>query len=341
MTSQQSHRKDEHVSIAKKFHHSNSLAGFDQVHFIPVTFPEMAIDDVDISTTVGDLSLSIPFYIEAMTGGSEYTKKLNSKLASISKKCGIAMASGSESVALREPQLTETFSIIRKQNPQGLIFANIGADASVSQAQRAINILHADALEIHVNSVQELIMPEGSKSFNWLTHLSDIKKQISIPVIIKEVGFGMSSTTIHSLYNLGIRYINVGGRGGTNFAQIENFRRHKKEMDYFNDWGLTTVESLFEAQKVPKMNIIATGGITNPMEIVKSLYLGADAVGIASQILVKLINDGEDATIEMINDWIIGIKTILTALGAHNINELRKRESVHSLELQNYLKQRK
>ena len=341
MVSIQSHRKDEHLSLAKKFHKEKSNAGFDQIHFIPNTIPEISFNDVNISTKVGSLTFDIPFYIEAMTGGSEYTGKINRQLSEIAQKLNLAMAVGSESVALREPQLEGTFSIIKKVNPTGLKIANLSANASIEEVEKAITLIGASAIEIHVNVAQEVVMPEGDKTFNWIKNIKKIIEAFPIPVIVKEVGFGMAHESIEKLKAVGVKYINLGGKGGTNFVQIENFRRPSKDMNYLEDWGLTTVQSLFEAQVLPDLNYIAAGGITSPLDVVKALYLGADAVGIASTILSSLIDNGPEKTEMMLSEWIYGIKAIFVMLGVKNVIELRKSKIFTSTDLQNYLQQRK
>lgn len=341
MVSIQSHRKDEHLSLAKKFHKEKSHAGFEKIRFIPNSIPEIKFTDVDISTTIGPLKLTVPFYIEAMTGGSDYTCKINQQLSDIAKKLELAMAVGSESVAIREPQLEKTFAVIKKNNPNGIKIANLSANATILDVAKAIEMIDADAIELHVNVAQEVVMPEGDRTFNWLTNIKKIVEHFSLPVIVKEVGFGMSHESIQQLKELGVQYVNLGGKGGTNFVQIENFRRPNKEMDYLEDWGLTTVETLFESQKVSDMHYIAAGGITSPLEVVKALYLGANAVGIASAILSSLIDKGPEKTEIMLSEWIYGVKAIFVMLGVKNIPELRKSKIVVSADLQNYLQQRK
>ncbi|WP_429970932.1 type 2 isopentenyl-diphosphate Delta-isomerase [Fructilactobacillus sp. Tb1] len=340
MVSIQSHRKDEHLSLAKKFHKTTSTAGFDQIRFIPNTLPEISFADVDISTKLGELTFDIPFYIEAMTGGSEYTGKINQQLATIANNLDLAMAVGSESVALREPKLADTFETIKATNPNGFKIANLSASATIADVQTAIEMIDASAIEIHVNVAQEVVMPEGDRHFNWIDNIKKIVNHFNIPVIVKEVGFGMSHESIERLKAIGVQYINLGGKGGTNFVQIENFRRPNKDMSYLEDWGLTTVESLYEAKSVSNINIAAAGGITTPLDIVKALYLGADVVGVASTILSSLIDNGAEKTEEILSEWIYGIKAIFVMLGVRNITELRKTDIVIDSELQNYLEQR-
>ncbi|USS86674.1 type 2 isopentenyl-diphosphate Delta-isomerase [Fructilactobacillus cliffordii] len=339
MINRQSHRKDEHVSLAKKFHQP-SHAGFADLKFIPNGLPEQAVANIDLKTSLAGHPLSVPFYIEAMTGGSTYTQKLNQQLAQVAKETGLALALGSASVALKDPDSAASFTVARKTNPTGMIMGNVGAGVTPAAAQAVVDLVQADALEVHLNVVQELVMPEGDRDFHWATNLQNIINHVSVPVIVKEVGFGLDQETIRRLHQLGATTVNVGGLGGTNFAQIENFRRKRKEMAYLEDWGLTTVQSLYEAQQVPDVQVVAAGGVTNPLEIAKALALGADAVGIASEILTNLIDNGVADTIQMIQDWIYGLKSIMTALGVRNIAELRTRPVVLSPTLESYLRQR-
>ena len=341
MISQHSHRKNEHVSLAEYFNRTNHHDYFNQVHLIPKSLPEIDYDQVDPRTKVGPLHLKWPFYIEAMTGGSSETGRLNAKLASTAKKTGVAMATGSESIALQDPSLESTFAVVRKNDPNGVILANLGASSSPKDVKKAIQILQANAVEIHVNAPQELIMPEGNRHFHWLANLQKIIQQIKIPVIIKEVGFGMSHETIRQLTQIGAKYINVSGRGGTNFAKIENYRRSRQELSYLADWGLTTPESLLEARQFePQATIISSGGVKNPLDIVKAIVLGANAVGVAGTILHSLLRHGTRATSQMIFEWQRGIKIIMTMLGCQNISQLQKEPFILSPRLISYLKQR-
>lgn len=317
-------RKDEHVELAQRFYKEVNISDFDNIKFIYNSLPQMNLEEVDIGTKVAGLEMEYPFFINAMTGGSENTKAINEKLASVSKATGIAMASGSLSAALKDEGVRDSFEIIRKTNDDGIIFANIGAEYSVEKANRAIEILDANAIQIHLNVIQELIMPEGDKDFtNWLRNIEDIINGVDVPVIIKEVGFGMSRETIKRLYDIGATTIDISGSGGTNFATIENYRREKGEYGYIEGLGQSTVVSLFEAQGfINDVDIISSGGVRNPLDIVKSLALGGKAVGISAFFLNAVLENGVENTIQIINNWKEEIKVIMTILGCKNISEL-------------------
>ena len=200
-------RKDEHVSLAKAFHDKQKNE-FDFVRVIHNPLPQTAVADVDLSTQAAGFTLSSPFYINAMTGGSEKTKKINQDLAIVAREADLMIATGSVSAALKDPSLADTYTIVRQEYPHGKIIANIGAGTSVERAQEAIRLFHADALQIHLNAPQELVMPEGDRDFtNWKALIQEIQTAIDVPLIVKEVGFGMTRETINDLASLGVHTV--------------------------------------------------------------------------------------------------------------------------------------
>lgn len=323
-------RKNEHVSLSEKFY-KEKVSSFNDIHFVHHSFPEMDVSDVDLSVDLNELHFTSPFFINAMTGGSEWTGKVNEKLAIIARETNLAMATGSVSAALKDPSQTDTFKIVRKTHPDGLIFANLGAGHGLENAKRAVDILEADALQIHINAPQELVMPEGDREFKgWLENIESIVNGLDQPVIAKEVGFGMSRETIKQLESIGVRYIDVSGQGGTNFAQIENFRRKDFKLDDIESWGQSTVVSLLEADESNvHSHIIASGGIRRPMEMIKAMALGAELNGLSSQFMHMALNDVDEA-IETINQWQTELKHIMTLLGARTIKDLKQKDLIIS-----------
>lgn len=324
-------RKDEHVTLAKTFYQEQAN-DFDEVHLIHHSLGDVDVAAVDLSAQVGLLQLKVPFYINAMTGGSEKTGEINHALAIVARETGLMMATGSVSAALKDAALWSTFQVIREENKNGLLLANISPDASVEDAQRAVDKLQADGLQIHLNLPQELVMPEGSRSFSdWTANIQKIIAKLKVPVIVKEVGFGMSRETIQQLLNLGVRYIDVSGRGGTSFTKIENARREKKELAYLTDWGQSTVISLLEANEAelpPNAALLASGGVRNAYDIFKALCLGANAVGISGRILNSLLTDGIDATIALIIQWQAELRLLYTLVGARTTKELTSKQLI-------------
>lgn len=326
----QNNRKNEHVSLSEKFY-EQGVSSFKDIRFVHHSFPQMDVKDVDLSVSFNGLDFEVPFFINAMSGGSRWTGKVNEKLAIIARETGLAIATGSVSAALKDPEQESTFKVVRETNPNGLVFANLGAGHDIENAKRVVDILQADALQIHINAPQEIVMPEGDREFSeWISNLQEIAEGLDVPVIAKEVGFGMSRETIHLLESIGIKLIDISGSGGTNFAQIENYRRTNQKLDDLESWGQTTVESLLEAQEVVQhAHIIASGGIRRPIEIIKALSLGASLTGLSSQFMHMALED-VDQTIETILGWKSELASTMTLLGAKSVSDLQKTDLIIS-----------
>jgi len=327
---QRASRKKEHIQFAVQTGQSGNH-GFDDVKFVPNSIPESKYSSTCLNTMIGGLHLSSPIIINAMTGGTDETAKINEKLAVIAKECGLAMAVGSQMAAIKEPSESDSYSIIRRVHPNGIFMANLGAEATVSQALQAVEMIEANMLQIHLNVMQEMIMPEGDRDFRGVCErIQAIVEAVPCPVLIKEVGFGISHESVARLLPLGISVVDVGGSGGTNFAKIENQRRTQR-LEMFNDWGMTTVQSLLEmAPFLDQVDIVATGGIRNGLEITKALALGASAVGMAGFFLQLVLDHDIQESIEEIQRLHHQIRLAMTVLGAERIEELRKKPLVIS-----------
>lgn len=347
-------RKDAHLALADAQYNPRANSGFDSVRFMPNALPQVALDEVDSSVRVfaEDASCACsasanpaflwrsPLYINAMTGGSANAQKINAQLARVAAKTGVAIASGSLSAALQNDALSDTFSVIRSENPCGFVMANVSAGTSQSDAMRAVDMLQANALQVHLNAAQELVMPEGDRDFrNWLKNIEQIVRsceRMRVPVVVKETGCGMTARDVLRLRDVGVHAVDVSGRGGTNFVTIENARRSHGGYDYLADWGLTTVESLIDIQKCDALKadpveIFASGGVRTPLDVVRALALGASAVGVAGEFLHTLMHEGEDALTQQISDWQEQIRVIMALLGCKSVADLRdKTEFVHS-----------
>ncbi|MES5088309.1 type 2 isopentenyl-diphosphate Delta-isomerase [Gardnerella vaginalis] len=344
-------RKDDHIKLACEQYDAHAESGFEHVRFIPNALPQLALSDVDTSVSVFDESIKwdTPLYINAMTGGSKKGENINESLARVAAKTGLAMASGSLSAALKNPRLAGTFSVIRRFNPNGFVMANVSAGVSAEQAIKAVEILQANALQIHLNAAQELVMSEGDRDFSaWLNNIEAIVRELDsmkVPVVVKETGCGMSARDVLRLKNVGVRAVDVGGRGGTNFVAIENARRGRKsDYEFLDSWGLTTVESLLDIAQCDeilceprdcsdscdsaRMQVFASGGVRTPLDVVRSLRLGASAAGVAGEFLHTLINEGEDALVEQIESWKAQIRVIMALLGCKNIEDLRENSRI-------------
>jgi isopentenyl-diphosphate delta-isomerase len=317
-------RKDDHIQYA--YAQPTKTNDFDLIKFVHHAFPEINEGDIDLSVSMFEKRFPLPFYINAMTGGSEQAKTLNERFAMLAKHFKIPLATGSVSAAIKNPSLADTFTVIRKVNPDGFVIANVGAGQTVENAKKAIQLLNANALQIHVNAVQEVVMPEGDRDFSgWLSSIQKIKEHISVPLIVKEVGFGMSKKTIGQLLKIGVELIDVAGQGGTNFAVIENQRR-TKAFSSFDDWGISTVQSLINAKNYPQAQIVASGGIRTPLDVVKSLALGAKIVGLSGYFLHLVKDHTHEEAVEKLNQFIEEMKMIMLVLGKKNILALKEAE---------------
>ncbi|WP_042355254.1 type 2 isopentenyl-diphosphate Delta-isomerase [Bacillus rubiinfantis] len=337
-----SERKWDHIRFALKNQEKTSSV-FDEIKFIHQSLPNIGMSDVRLDHTVGELYLSSPIFINAMTGGGgEKTYRINKELAQTAKQTGVAMAVGSQMAAIKDKSQRFTFEVVRKENPSGIIVANLGSEATPDQAKEAVEMIEANALQIHLNVIQELTMPEGDRDFTGaLQRIEAIVRSVKVPVIIKEVGFGMSRETVKLLSNIGAFAVDVGGFGGTNFAQIENERR-KRALNFFTDWGIPTPVSIIEAASLMdhQLAIIGSGGFRSAIDIVKGMALGAEAVGLAGYFLQTLVRKGIDSLIEEIQTLLQEMTIIMTALGASCIADLKRIPLIISGETYHWLNER-
>lgn len=237
-----SNRKDDHVRLALAEHADQRANAFDDVRFVHHSLASIDPSQVDISVDALGTHWDSPFYINAMTGGSVKTGAINTALAQVAQAASVPMASGSQRAALRDSAFEESFATIRQWDPEGFVFANVGPDVGVEGALAAVRMIGADALQIHLNSAQEIVMPEGARDFSsWPDRIAAIVEACPVPVVVKEVGFGMSASTVRRLASLGVRAVDVSGSGGTDFAHIENARRAGHEYAYLDGWGQSTV----------------------------------------------------------------------------------------------------
>jgi isopentenyl-diphosphate Delta-isomerase len=336
-----SKRKWEHIKYALLEPEKNSH-GFDDITFIHQSLPDLALEDVHLNHKIGELSLSSPIFINAMTGGGgDRTKDINRQLSIVAREVGLAMAVGSQMAALKDSSERDTFHIVRKENPNGIIIANLGSEATVEQAHSAIEMIQANAIQIHINVVQEITMPEGDRDFKGaLQRIEKIVEKVDVPVIVKEVGFGMSMETVEKLQSVGVSIVDVGGFGGTNFASIENARR-SESLSFFNNWGIPTAISIVEAKSVaPELYVMATGGINQSSDIMKSLALGADTIGMAGFFLKQLLEYGVEATIHSTKALHDELRFMMLALGRRTIKDLHSTPIIISGQTHHWLNER-
>jgi isopentenyl-diphosphate delta-isomerase, type 2 len=306
-------RKKDHIRLALA--DKTTLTSLDAYAIDYTSVPRFGLDNLDTSTTICNKKWQFPFFINAITAGGEECNKINQDFMEVSKACGIEFFPGSYSPALKDKNDEAEY-------PKGYSI-NLGLDKDPNLILDAIEKTKAQYIQLHTNPLQEIVMPEGDHNFeSWLSTLTEVSKKSPIPVILKETGFGMNEETIKLAINLNLAAVDVSGMGGTNFARIENGRREDKST-YLENIGYTTAESLeFAAPYRDKIDIIASGGIRNPLDVVKCLALGAKAVGVSKTFLEILVNDGKEALIDEIEKWKKELKFLMILMNAKNIDEL-------------------
>lgn len=285
-----------------------------------------------------DKELNYPILVNAITGGTKKAKSINESLAYLSNKYGLAMAVGSQTIALDDPDQRDSFSIVRDVNPDGIILANIGANRKVEQALQAVEMISADALQLHFNVPQELSMPEGDRNFKGIIeNVSKIIEKCPVPVIAKEVGFGFSRESVKELYMAGVQLFDNGGKGGTNFIVIEG-QRQGLFANGLSDWGIPTAASLAEiiSLRLP-IKVIASGGIRSASDIAKAIALGADLVGAAGPFLKVLLNENITKLDTRMKDFFYMLKAVFLMTGSRNCEEIKRQPLIILNDTANWL----
>lgn len=322
------HRKDDHIRFALAAQQRPTQhRDFDDVEFVHHALGGINPERVTLATEVAGREWQQPLYVNAMTGGTPTAATVNRALALACAQAGVALASGSVGVALDQPRQADSFRVLRQLNPNGFVFANIGAGRSVTDARRAVELLEADALQIHLNAVQETVMPEGECGFDsWLSEIAEIVSALEgdgVPVVVKEVGCGLSTKTLKQLRDIGVRIADVSGTGGTSFAAIEAQRRSDGEAyTYLNDFGQSAVVSLLDAPEFD--TLLASGGVKTPLDAAKLLALGARAVGVAGHFLRVAVTGDHEKVAEQLNWWIARLRELFALLGSANLIELQQ-----------------
>lgn len=335
--SKRSERKEEHLALAQMFFDKERQNSFDQVHLLRPALPEAKVDLNSIKIKQFGKDLAAPFFIEAMTGGSQKSKLINKQLGIVAAKTKIAMALGSASILVKEQDKLDSFYQARNANPDGLILANINPLTPAKSAEKIVTSIEADALQIHLNTVQEAAMPEGERNFQWLDNMLAIRQEVTKPIIIKEVGFGFDQDSLLKLKNAGFNLFDVAGSGGTNFAEIEN-RRNDHDVSYLEDIGLSTVLTALIANKLD-LNYYVSGGVRSPLDVLKGLSLGGKMVGVANFFLQTLNKNGENGLFELIENWKNELAILMAVYGKSKTEELTNIKKYYDLELLNQIKQ--
>ncbi len=306
--------------------------GLERYRFSHSCLPELDFNEIDLRSQFLGKPLNLPLLVSSMTGGTEQARLINLRLAAAAQAFGLAMGVGSQRVAVELPQVEHTFAV-RKVAPDILLFANLGAvqlnyGYGPSQAQRAVELLEADALILHLNPLQECVQTRGDRNFKGLLRrIEQLCSHLSVPVIAKEVGNGISAPMARQLLAAGVAAIDVAGAGGTSWAKVEAARatdhRQRRLGETFTDWGLPTAECLVAVRAVaPQVPLIASGGLRNGLEAAKALALGADLVGFAWPFL-QAASVSEQSVFELVELLRDELLTAAFCTGSANLSALR------------------
>lgn len=333
-------RKADHIKINLEQDVRSALTtGLENYHFTHEALPELDLNRLDTTLSLFGKRLAAPILISSMTGGTAEAETLNLRLAEAAQETGIAMGVGSQRAAIEHPEQAKTFQV-RRVAPDILLLANLGAvqlnyGYGIDQCRRAVDMIQADALILHLNPLQEAVQDAGDVNFAGLAKkIEEVCKQIEVPVIAKEVGWGISKRTAKLLAECGVSAIDVAGAGGTSWSQVE---MHRAPDDFtrqlaatFVGWGIPTADSILNVKKaVPDMTIFASGGIKDGLDIAKCIALGATLGGMAGQFLKAAAVSTEKA-VEMIKLTKRQIEVTMFNVGAGSLEELRNNKVVKS-----------
>lgn len=309
-------RKADHVRInlEENVQFPNLTTGLERFRFVHQALPELDLHEIDTSVTVLGKRIAAPILVSSMTGGTDQAGFINRNLAEAAQAQHLAMGVGSQRAGIETGELSQTFRV-RSVAPDLLLFANLGAvqfnyGYTVDQCRRAVDMIEADALILHLNPLQEAVQPEGDVRWQGLLgKIEQVCRMLGKPVIIKEVGWGISAHTARRLIEVGVSAIDVAGAGGTSWSQVEMHRapteRLRRLAGAFADWGIPTADSLVEVGRVretlnrPDVQLFASGGIRSGQDIAKCVALGADLVGLATPFLKKAVASAEEVVDEM------------------------------------------
>jgi isopentenyl-diphosphate delta-isomerase len=329
-------RKEQHIKICAEqdVEASTQSTGLELFHLLPKTFPEMSWDEVDTRSEIFGRTFSYPFLITGMTGGVEQGTEINRRLASAATEFNIPMGVGSQRIALTDPKYSGIFRV-KTHFPSLFLIGNIGVGQlkkgqELDDCERAIDMIQADALALHVNILQELIQEEGDRDFRYLLdRIATIGDRLSVPLLVKEVGAGFDLESATALFSRGVRCIDVGGQGGTSWGFIEGKRSShpgtRAMGETFRNWGIPTAYSLKTLRKnLPDVELIATGGIRDGLMIAKSVALGANMAGIGLPLFRAAVAS-EAGPLEVLQTMARGLKTAMLCSGSVRLTNLRSR----------------
>lgn len=332
-------RKADHVraclTAESQFAHGprgEATSSFDAIQLMPEALPEIALEDVDLTTPLLGKTLSAPILVSSMTGGPELGARINRHLAEAVEALQLGMGLGSQRIAIEHVEARPTF-VVRPYAPTALVLANLGAvqlnyGYGAREARLAVELAEADGLFLHLNAIQEAVQEGGDTNFRGLhDKIRALVADVAFPVAVKECGAGIGPRTVERLFDAGVAFVDLSGAGGTSWAKVEGLRAtsplHRTLGDTYRNWGLPTPRAIVEARaRCPRGVLVASGGIRSGLDAAKALALGADAVSIAQPVLAAAM-DGTEAVIAVLQRFIAELRVACFAVGVRTPRALR------------------
>ncbi|NKE34673.1 type 2 isopentenyl-diphosphate Delta-isomerase [Natronococcus sp. JC468] len=346
-------RKDDHIRIIEEEDVETKGTGFEDVELIHEALPEIHRDEIDTSTTLFGAEVAAPIVIESMTGGHPNTTKINRALAEAAQRTNVAMGVGSQRAGLEldDEALLESYTVVREAAPDAVLYGNVGAAQllgyDLADVERAVEMIDADAMAVHLNFLQEAVQPEGDvDARGCLAEIERVAEGLSVPVVVKETGNGISRETARRLADAGVDAIDVAGKGGTTWSGIESYRaaavgadRQEQIGKLFRAWGVPTAVSTLEAA-AEHDTVVASGGVRSGLDVAKAIAMGASAGGLAKPFLAPA-GRGADAVVDLLETLELELRTAMFVTGAASIEALGEREYVLTGQTREYLEQRR
>ncbi len=328
-------RKSDHLAtcLQEEVSFTRLTAGFDRYRLVHQALPELALEDVDLGVTFLGKALRAPLVIAPMTGGTPLAGTINRSLAGAAEALGVAMGVGSQRVAIDDPSLAATYRV-RDVAPHIVLLANLGAvqlnyGYGLDECRRAVEMIEADALVLHLNPLQEVLQPEGNRNFRGLLRkIEEVSSRLGYPVIVKEVGWGLSPQVVRALFDAGVYAVDVAGAGGTSWGRVEAHRssdpRSRRLAAALEGWGIPTAEAIRGARAVAgeERLIIGSGGIRSGLQAAKALALGANLVGLALPLLQPATISTE-AVVGHLEEFLAELRLAAFLTGSRNVEALR------------------
>ena len=321
-------RKAEHIELALDPRIQLRPSAFDGLRLEHQALPELSLAEIDCSTEFLGYPLAAPLLISCMTGGTAEAAAINRNLALAAERAGVAIGVGSQRKALEDPSQVASFQV-RREAPSVPLLANLGAvqfnyGFGLDECRRAVEMIEADALVLHLNPLQEALQPEGQGNFSGLAEtIGRIVEALEVPVIVKEIGCGLSGATARRLVAAGVSILDTAGLGGTSWARIEAWRAADPEIgELFADWGVPTVDSIEQLCALDGVTVIASGGVRSGVDAAKALALGADLVGLAQPYLQAAVESAE-RTVEALARTRRELEIAMFCSGAGTLADLR------------------